>query len=548
MRCLVTGATGYVGGRLYPALRAAGHDVRLLSRRPDELRARLGAAADVVGGDVRDATSLDTALRGVDVAYYLVHSMGQRGSFAAADREAAATFGAAARRAGVRRIVYLGGLGRESEVLSPHLASRQEVGRVLAGSGVPVIELRASIIIGSGSLSFEMVRSLAERLPISVVPKWAYREAQPIAVEDVIAFLTEAATVPGDRTRVVEIGGPDRLSYVGLMREYARQRGLTRWFIPVPVLTPWLSSLWLGLVTPLYARVGRKLIDSCRNDTVVDDPSGMAEFTVRPRSIAEAVRRALTHEDDAMVATRWSDSASAAGERRAIPSERLGRRLIDSRATWVQVPPERAFVPIRRIGGERGWYAANFLWSIRGAIDLLSGGVGMRRGRPDPEHLAPGDALDCWRVEAIEPDQRLLLRAEMRIPGRAWLQFEVTPDRDGSRIQQTAVFDPLGVAGRAYWYGIWPLHQWVFGRMLAGIARAAQEPKKTTPRGAPSRQPDRAQPHARIESAPTVGACMERAVPMAGGVEVQSTPTDVPVCEPMVNAPRALSENPRHDG
>jgi len=472
---LVTGATGYVGGRLVGALERAGHRVRCLARRPETLRGRVGAGTEVVRGDCLQPASLGPALTGVHTAYYLVHSMGASRDFAALDRAAARQFGRAAREAGVRRIIYLGGLGEPDDDLSLHLKSRQETGDILRESGVPVVEFRASIVIGSGSLSFEMVRALVERLPVLICPKWVAVSAQPIGIEDVISYLAAALELSEDTSGVFPIGGPDVVSYGDIMREYARQRGLRRWFVAVPVLTPWLSSLWLGLVTPLYARVGRKLIDSLRNPTVVRDDSAERTFHIRPRSLREAMARAVSVEDTEQAATRWSDALSAGGVRAAgWGGARPGTRIIDSRAVTVDVAPSVAFAPVRRIGGAQGWYCGNAVWRLRGFLDLLVGGIGMRRGRRDPEVPHPGDALDFWRVEAYEPDRLLRLAAEMKVPGRAWLQFEVTPKSGGgSEIRQTAIFDPAGLAGLLYWYALYPLHAVIFRGMLAGIAARA---------------------------------------------------------------------------
>ncbi len=469
---LLTGATGYVGGRLRAALETQGRPLRCMTRRPEHLRPRVAAATEVVAGDVLNPSSLPAALAGVDTAYYLVHSMETAGSFSEADRAGARNFAQAARNAGVRRVIYLGGLGR-GEALSTHLDSRQEVGRILRDEGVDTIELRASIIIGSGSVSFEMIRALVETLPVMVTPRWVGTLTQPIAIEDVIAYLIEALGLERAGSTIFEIGGPDRVSYGGLMREYARQRGLTRYFIPVPVLTPRLSSLWLRLVTPLYARVGRALIEGLRNETVVHDEAGLRTFSITPLGMAAAVARALVNEDQAFAATRWSDAWPAAGFRRGWGGVRFGTRLVDSRCAAVACDPAAAFAPVRRIGGDTGWYNAGFLWRLRGWLDLLVGGPGMRRGRRDPEHLQPGDTLDFWRVETCEPDRLLRLAAEMRLPGRAWLQFEVSPNGRGSTIRQTAIFDPAGLAGQLYWYGLWPLHQLVFGGMLKAVAREA---------------------------------------------------------------------------
>jgi uncharacterized protein YbjT (DUF2867 family) len=473
---LLTGATGYVGGRLLAPLVAAGHRVRCLARNPAFLAPRAPADVEIVQGDCLDRASLDRALAGIDVAYYLVHSLGATSDFEEHERTAARTFGAAARAAGVKRIVYLGGLSNRGEKLSAHLRSRLETGEWLRESGVPVIELRASIILGSGSLSFELIRGLVERLPVMLCPRWVQSPAQPIAIEDVIAYLLAALDVPATEGRIFEIGGADRVSYAGIMKEYARQRGLKRLFIPLPLLTPWLSSLWLGLTTPVYARVGRKLIESVRNSSLVTDQSALSAFAIRPIGVRDAIARAMRYEDLEYATTRWSDAISSARVTPAWGGMHFGTRLVDSRTLDVAVPPSAAFVPIRRIGGEAGWYYADWLWRVRGFLDLLFGGVGLRRGRPQREHLRVGDHLDFWRVEAYEPDRRLRLAAEMHLPGRAWLEFEVEPTEKGSRIRQTAVFDPAGLAGLLYWYGIYPLHERVFAGMLRALGQRALVP------------------------------------------------------------------------
>jgi uncharacterized protein YbjT (DUF2867 family) len=476
---LLTGASGYVGGRLLHSLEERGYRVRCLARRPGVLADRVGPSTEVVAGDVFDRASLDAALRGVDVAYYLVHSMGATGPFEAADRDAARNFGEAAKAAGVRRIIYLGALGSDDEALSTHLRSRQEVGEVLRQSGVPVIEFRASIVIGAGSLSFEMIRSLVDRLPIMITPKWVNVIAQPIAVDDLLEYLVAALVIPASACRIYEIGGADRMSYADIMRVYARYRGVRLRMIPVPVLTPRLSSLWLGLVTPLYARIGRKLIESIVHPTVVRDNAALSVFAVRPMTLDEAVRRALAPEDRQAAPTRWSDALSSAGATPVSGDRAFGSRLIDSRKVSIATPPAVAFRPIERIGGDTGWYAFNWLWSMRGFLDLLVGGVGVRRGRSSPTMLRVGDTVDFWRVEAFEANRLLRLAAEMKLPGRAWLEFEVTGSGSSASIRQTAIFDPVGLAGRAYWYALIPLHQLVFRGMLHGIARAALQEQAT---------------------------------------------------------------------
>ena len=443
---LLTGATGYVGGRLLSRLEQRGVRVRCLDPASRSLaracgldhrdcrrrRPRPGVAR---GGACRASTRRTiSCIRWEPIA-----------TSRKQDRRAATNFAQAACAAGVRRIIYLGGLGNPDETLSKHLRSRQETGDLLRKHHPQVIEFRASIVIGSGSLSFEMLRALVERLPVMICPRWVRVMAQPIAVEDLLSYLLEALDLPDGPSQVYEIGGPDQVSYGQIMHEYARQRGLRRWMIPVPLLTPYLSSLWLGLVTPLYARVGRKLVESLRNPTLVSNDLAARTFSVRPRSVREALARALVNEDREFAETRWSDALSAGGPPRTWGGVRFGSRLVDSRTATVEVPPEQAFAPIRRIGGRTGWYYGDWLWSLRGFLDLLCGGVGVRRGRRDPENLRVGDALDFWRVELYEPPHRLRLCAEMKLPGRAWLEFEVTGDEQRSTIRQTAIFDPVGL-------------------------------------------------------------------------------------------------------
>lgn len=471
---LLTGATGYVGGRLLRTLETAGYQVRCLSRHPEALGPRVAQSTEVVKGDVLDAASLAASMVGAHTAYYLVHSMTSANSFEEEDRRAANAFAVAARDAGVQRIIYLGGLGGGSE-LSAHLGSRQEVGRILRESAVATIEFRASIIIGSGSASFEMIRALVEKLPVMITPRWVKTRSQPIAVEDVIAYLVRALDVQISGSRIIEIGGADQVSYLDLMQEYAHQRGLKRWMIPVPVLSPRLSSLWLSLVTPVYARVGRELVDSLRNETIVRDRSAGALFSIRPLGYGEALKRALANEDRDFAETRWSDAFSSVGTTPQWGVAKFGRRIVDSRSVHVPFPPAMAFRPIERLGGKTGWYYGNWLWRIRGLLDLLVGGVGMRRGRRYPEHVLPGDTIDCWRVEVVECGRLLRLAAEMRLPGRAWLQFEVEPDGSGSVVRQTAIFDPVGVLGQLYWYLSYPVHRVLFQGMLRGITAAMGE-------------------------------------------------------------------------
>jgi len=470
---MLTGATGYIGGRLLQMLEQHGYRVRCMARRPENLVPRAGPSTQVVKGDVLDLDSLQSALKGVSVAYYLVHSMSSEGSFEENDRKAAHNFGKIAKAAGVERIIYLGGLGNDDDDLSPHLRSRQEVGKILRQSGVPLLEFRASIVIGSGSLSFQLIRSLVERLPIMITPKWVQVSAQPIAIEDLIEYLEAALFVPDSGCRVYEIGGADQVSYADIMRIYGSCRNIGVRMIPVPFLSPHISSLWLGLITPLYARIGRKLIQSIVHPTVVCDESALKVFNIQPMGVDDAIRRAIDNEDKEFAETRWSDSLSSSGKMFSWFGVSFGSRLVDSRTIKVNMPPKFIFKPIQRIGGNTGWYAWNWLWQLRGFLDLLVGGVGMRRGRAHFETLRVGDTVDFWRVEELDPNRLLRLIAEMKMPGRAWLEFEVVGDDFSSTIRQTAIFDPVGLLGLIYWYALYPLHQLVFAGMLRGIADKA---------------------------------------------------------------------------
>jgi uncharacterized protein YbjT (DUF2867 family) len=473
MKILLTGATGYVGGVLLEQLEASGHVVRCLARRPHKLAGKTGPNTEVLAGDASDPSDLARACVGIDTAYWLVHSMESGVDFERADRLAAERFAEAAKAAGVKRIIYLGGLGADNDTLSAHLRSRHEVGAILRASGLDVVEFRASIIIGAGSFSFDLVRTLVERLPVMICPAWLATPTQPIAIADVVAYLAAAVDLPPGRPRIFEIGGPDRVSYGAIMQEYAQQRGLRRLMIPVPVLTPRLSSLWLKLVTPQYSKVGRKLIDGLKNPTVVTNNAAVQEFAVRPRGLTVAVREAMIQEDTSFAGKRWADFADLEDLPHRYGGRTAGTRLVDHRHTVVAVEPARAFAAIERIGGKHGWYACDWLWTLRGWMDRAIGGPGMSRGRRDPDKLVTGDVLDCWQVELCEPPRRLRLAAEMKMPGRGWLEFEVVP-RDGDvTIHQTAVFDPRGLGGLVYWYAIWPLHELVFRNMLAGIVRRA---------------------------------------------------------------------------
>jgi uncharacterized protein YbjT (DUF2867 family) len=478
---LVTGATGYVGGRLVPRLLDAGHRVRVLARDPARLAGRPWLPrVEVVRGDVLDPATLPAALAGTEAAYYLVHSMGDSASFAERDLAAASAFGTAARDAGVRRIVYLGGLGDPASGLSDHLRSRQDTGERLRAAGVPVTEFRAAVIVGAGSLSFEMVRWLAERLPAMICPRWVYQRIQPIAIGDVLEYLVRALEVPASAGRVVEIGGADVLTYRDMLLGYARLRGLRRLLVPVPFLSPRLSSHWVHWMTPIPRGIARPLVEGLRNEVVVRDGEARRLFPeVHPASYEEALRRALDRLERGEIETAWSDAlASSQGDRRPVTLSVQEGMIVERREFDAPVGPDALFRVFTGLGGDRGWLYANWAWRARGVLDRLAGGVGFRRGRRDPDRLRPGDALDFWRVEALEPGRLLRLRAEMKVPGRAWLQFEALPRPGGSRLVQTAFFAPRGLAGHLYWYALYPVHRAIFanlGRRVVEQAAAGAE-------------------------------------------------------------------------
>jgi uncharacterized protein YbjT (DUF2867 family)/uncharacterized protein YndB with AHSA1/START domain len=471
---LVTGATGYIGGRLVPRLLEAGHRVRCLAREPRKLDGRAWAAdprVEIVAGDAADAPSLRRAMEGCGQAFYLVHSMITAAeAYAERDRAMARSFAAAAQEAGLERIVYLGGLGELGKGLSEHLASRREVEEVLASGRTPVTVLRAAMIIGSGSASFEILRYLVERLPVMVTPRWVKTESQPIAVRNVVQYLVDCLAVKETTGRTLDIGGPDILSYRELMRVMAEERGLPRRLvIPVPVLTPRLSSLWIHLVTPISARIARPLAEGLRNRVVCRSDEAGRLMPQKLLTVREAIRAALdrvAHED---VPTSWSMAGPIPGD----PDWAGGTVFTDRRSLVIEAPPEAVWRAVVRIGGGHGWYAADGLWRLRGAMDRLVGGPGLRRGRRDPDEVGYGEALDFWRVTGLERGRRLSLRAEMKLPGEALLEFHVLPEGGKTRLSQIARFRPKGLAGLAYWYGVLPVHGIVFAGMVHGIRKAA---------------------------------------------------------------------------
>lgn len=483
LRVLVTGATGYIGGRLAPRLVEAGHRVRALARNPDKISdVPWAAEVEVMRGDLTEADTLDAACRDIDVIYYLVHSMSGPGEFTASERRSAENLVAAARRAGVGRIVYLGGLHTPSDRLSAHLQSRSQVGQILITSGIPTIVLQAGVVIGSGSASFEMVRHLTNRLPVMTTPRWVNNLIQPIAVRDVLYYLLAAATAEFPHSRAYDIGGPDVLRYGEMMQIFAEVAGLRRRRILVlPVLTPKLAGLWIGLVTPVPPQIGRALIESLSTDAVVTErdidtviPPPAGGTTGYRDAVALALRRIKNGE----VETTWANASPTSAPADRLPSDPswAGEAIhTDDRIIECNAVIEQVWQVVEGIGGERGWYSFPLAWTIRGWLDVLTGGVGLARGRRNPNVLYTGDALDFWRVERIERPHLLRLRAEMRTPGRAWLQWELeSSGAQATRLHQRAIFFPKGLAGRLYWYALMPFHGIIFTGMIKNIAGEAQ--------------------------------------------------------------------------
>ncbi|MFN0181654.1 MAG: SDR family oxidoreductase [Gemmatimonadales bacterium] len=478
-RVLVSGATGYIGGRLVGRLLERGHRVRCLVRDRSRLEGRpWEGAVEIVTGDVLDPGSLAAAMEGVAIAYYLIHGLAGGADFHRRDVQSAANFAAQAAAAGVGRLIYLGGLAESSPDLSEHLWSRQQTGDALRGHGVPVTEFRAGVIVGSGSLSFEMIRYLAERVPVMVCPKWVYTKTQPIGIREVLDYLVAAIDVPTSVGRIIEIGGSEVVTYREMMMTYAAVRGLRRWMLPVPVLTPRLSSYWVNLVTPIPAAIARPLIDGLRTESVVHDRSALELFpAIVPVDYRTSVSRALAQLDAGSVETAWSDAlTSGLRDGPAVVLSTEQGMIREQRRTDVATTPAAVFRAFTGLGGQRGWLFMNWAWRCRGFIDRLLGGVGLRRGRRDPNEVRVGDALDFWRVEAVEPDRLLRLRAEMKVPGEAWLQFQVSPGSGATAVLvQTAFFAPKGLFGWLYWYALYPLHSLIFSGLARRIALLAVE-------------------------------------------------------------------------
>jgi len=496
---LVTGVTGYIGGRLVPRLLAAGYRVRCMVRDPSRLEGRRWRReVEVVEGDVLRPDTLPAAMAGVEAAFYLVHSMAGGHEFHARDMDGARNFSRALAAAGGKRIVYLGGLGDSSADLSLHLRSRQETGEALREAGVPVTEFRAAVIVGSGSLSFELVRYLTERVPILICPRWVFTRVQPISTRNVLEYLVAALSTPASIGEVIEIGGADILTYADMMTRYARVRGLKRRVLPVPFLTPGYSSGWVHLVTPVPSTIARALIEGLRNEVVMHSDAAARIFPgMHLLSYEDSVRLALERLDAGTVETIWSDALStSAGD--AVPvllTSREGME-IEARQRVVRATPAQVFRAFSSLGGERGWLSMNWAWQLRGIADRMVGGVGMRRGRRHPTEVRTGDAVDFWRVERVEADRLLRLRAEMKVPGRAWLEFAVTAhESGGALLSQTALFAPKGLLGWLYWYAMFPFHAWIFRGMIDEIARIAERSpterptERPTPGGAPLAPP-----------------------------------------------------------
>lgn len=476
MRVLVTGGTGYIGGRLIPRLLDAGHSVRCITRESEQLRAHFGDRIEIVGGDVFDPTALAAACRDMDAMYYLIHSMSSRShDFAETDRRAAAVVGQAANDAHVGRIIYLGGLGERSASLSRHLRSRHEVGDILRASGVPVTELRAAVIIGAGSASFEMMRSITERLPVMIAPRWVNTRCQPIGIGDVLSYLLEVLNLPETVAKSYDIGGSDVLTYREMMMRYAALRDIGRAVLVVPVLSPRLSSYWVHFVTPLPTSLASALIESLTNEVIVRDEVALSTFSVKPIGYDEAVSKALDRTVTDGPETTWFDAIDV----QRLPGEFAGVKegmQIDRRQRRSTASTEDIARVFTSLGGDRGWLYADSLWKIRGWLDRLVGGFGTRRGRRSPNTLRIGDAVDFWRVEAYEPGKLLRLRAEMRLPGAAWLQFEtIASDGGNTCLRQTAFFEPQGLLGHLYWYSVMPFHSLIFGNMATRIVELAEE-------------------------------------------------------------------------
>ena len=479
MNIVVSGASGYIGSQLVPALLKAGHYVVCMGRNARQLTRKFPRQVHVVEADALQPESLDGIFRGIDVAYYLIHSLGAgESSFRKTDQSAARNFATAAKAAGVRRIIYLGGLGDRSSKLSAHLLSRQETSEALRKYGPAVTEFRSAVVIGAGSTSFEMLRYLTERVPIMICPRWVTTRIQPIAIDDVISYFLAALDVPESAGQTIDIGSPSLETYRTMMLKYAAQRGLRRPLIQVPVLTPRLSSYWVDLFTPISPSISRPLIEGLRSEVVCGDGVARELFPgVQPMSYEAALERALQTPDLAGMVEHWAQQQA---ENKPSFGQQFREHegwVADIREGQVAASPAQVFKVVEEIGGPRGWYYATALWRLRAVLDRIVGGVGMGEGRRDPDKLELGDQLDFWQVDEIEPGRRLRLKARMKIPGEAYLQFETLADPDGrTSLRSAALFRPRGLAGRLYWWALLPIHKVIFKGLNAAIReRAARE-------------------------------------------------------------------------
>ena len=472
-KILVTGASGYIGGRLVDDLLKLEYPVISMVRRPDQFKNQFSQKHTIRYGDTLDKKSLDNALKDIDIAFYLVHSLAQGKDFSDLEIQSAKNFVKSAEKNNVKRIIYLGGLFNTHRPLSSHLKSRKEVGDVFRQSSIPSITFRASIILGSGSLSFELIRNLTERLPIMVTPKWVRVKAQPIGITDVLSYLKEAIHLTKSDHQIYEIGGVDQVSYADIMLEYAKQRQLKRLIIPVPVLSPYLSSLWLSVFTPIYANIGKKLINSIKIPTIVtQQQKTFSDFSIKPMTMSAAISKAIEREDSEFRRTHWASSFSSSNHEMDWCEQKRGNKLVYTKKILILKSQNSTFFKIQQIGGKKGWYYANFIWKIRGFIDVLFGGTGYKRGRKDPIKLNEGDFLDWWRVELFTPPVCLRLFAEMKLPGRAWLEFETKKISNNScELFLSAIFDPSGLIGRIYWYSLYPIHFFIFNGLLKELKK-----------------------------------------------------------------------------
>jgi len=476
-KILVTGATGYVGGRLIPELLKNNYHVRVLVRNPERLKNKTWyKKIEIHKGNVLHKKSLSGLFKNIDIAYYLIHSMEKNKNFEKADLIAANTFGETANQEGLKKIIYLGGLAQDKNNLSKHLKSRHDTGKALSNHGIDVTEFRASVIVGSGSLSFEMIRNLTERIPIMICPKWVYTKTQPIAISNVLDYLIHALNIKLPNNQIIEIGSKDILTYGDMIKQYAQVRNLKRILISVPVLTPKLSSYWVHWTTPLSANITRPLVEGLKNESIIKNNSANKYFPdIKLLSYKSSVKKAISSFNNKSIETSWSDALSSSrGNDNSVNSLLREGMIIEDRRIYIKKDKEIIFNYICSIGGSNGWLYANFLWTLRGYIDLMLGGVGLRRGRRNPLELKQGDALDFWRVEKIIKNQLVRLKAEMKLPGKAWLEYEIIKLKDNYQLIQKAYFMPTGLFGLFYWYALYPIHKIIFKGLIKKIKREVE--------------------------------------------------------------------------